>query len=98
MNSFGRPWTSDGFGTSFNRVRDHANIVHIDPQTGASKKKHVHALRGIFCTKLILANQSDEKIADVMGWSPLQVRGIRRSYVDQRHVSVAVGDRLRGSV
>ena len=98
VNSFGRPWTSDGFGTSFNRVRDHANIVHVDQQTGASKKKHVHDLRGTFCTKLILANQSDEKIADVMGWSPQQVRGIRRSYVDQCHVSVAVGERLRDSV
>lgn len=98
VNSFGRPWTSDGFGTSFNRVRDHANIVHVDPETGASKKKHVHDLRGTFCTKLILAGESDEKVADVMGWSPQQVRGIRRSYVDQRHVSVAIGERLRGSL
>ena len=98
VNSFGRPWTSDGFGTSFNRVRDHANIVHVDPETGFSRKKHVHDLRGTFCTKLNLANESDEKIADVMGWSPQQVRGIRRSYVDQRHVSVAIGERLRGSL
>lgn len=98
VNSFGRPWTSGGFGTSFNRVRDNADIVHVDPQTGASKKKHVHDLRGTFCTKLILENESDETIADVMGWSPQQVRGIRRSYVDQRHVSVAIGERLRGSV
>ena len=79
-------------------VRDHADFVHADPQTGASKQKQIYDLRGIFCTKLILANESDEKTADGMGWSPHQVRGIRRSYVDQRHVSVAIGERLRGSV
>ena len=98
VNGFGRPWTSDGFGTSFNRVRDHANIVHTDPQTGATKKKHVHDLRGTFCTTLILAGLSSDEAAEIMGWSPQQVRGIRRSYVDQRHVSVAIGERLRDSL
>ena len=98
VNSFGKPWTGDGFGTSFNRVRDHARIVHVDQDTGASKKKHVHDLRGTFCTKLILAGLSNDELAEIMGWSPQQVRGIRRSYVDQRHVSVAIGERLRGSL
>ena len=98
VNSFGKPWTGDGFGTSFNRVRDHARIVHVDQDTGVSKKKHVHDLRGTFCTKLILAGLSNEEAAEIMGWSPQQVRGIRRSYVDQRHVSVAIGERLRGSL
>lgn len=30
VNSFGRPWSGDGFGGSFNRVRDEAAIVHVD--------------------------------------------------------------------
>lgn len=30
VNSFGRVWTGDGFGGSFNRVRDEAGIVHVD--------------------------------------------------------------------
>ena len=94
MQQRGRRWVWN----KLQPVRDHANFVHVDPETGASKKKQVHDLRGTFCTKLILANQSDETIADVMGWSPRQVRGIRRSYVDQRHVSVAIGERLRGSL
>ncbi len=98
VDSFGRAWTSDGFGTNFNRARDQANIVRVDAETGESKTTHLHDLRGTFCTKLILAIVSHEKVADVMGWSPRQVRGIRRSHVDQRHVSVAIGEGLRGSV
>jgi len=98
VNSFGRPWTGDGFGTSFNRVRDHAGIVHIDPDTGEAKKKHIHDLRGTFCTKLILAGLTDHEAPEIMAWSPEQVAGIRRCYVDQRHVVVAIGERLRGKV
>lgn len=98
VNSFGRPWTGDGFGSSFDRVRNHANIVHVDPDTGATKKKHIHDLRGTFCTKLILAGASNHEAAEVMAWSPEQVAGIRRCYVDQRHVVVAIGERLRGAL
>ena len=98
VNSFGRPWTGDGFGTSFNRVRDAAQIVHVDAETGVSNKKHVHDLRGTFCTKLIQAGLTDLETASIMAWSPQQVAGIRRSYVDQRHVIVALGERLKGSL
>ena len=77
----------------------------ITPTSSMSIQRPEHRTRsrsttfaGPFCTKLILAHESDEKVADVMGWSPRQVRGIRRSYVDQRHVSVAIGERLRGSL
>lgn len=92
------PWTGDGFGGSFNRVRDHANIVHVDPETGGTKRKHIHDLRGTFCTKLIIAGLTNQETADIMGWSPEQVAGIRRSYVDQGRVVVAIGERLRGKV
>jgi integrase len=42
VNSFGRSWSADGFGGSFNRIRDAAGIVHTDPETGTTKAKHLH--------------------------------------------------------
>ena len=89
VNSQGNPWTGDGFGGSFNRVRDEAGIVQED-----GRKKHLHDVRGTFATNLILAGATDREIADVMAWSPDQVAGIRRVYVDQTRVIVAVGNRI----
>ncbi len=94
VNSFGQSWTGDGFGGSFNRIRDAADITHHDLDTGEQKKKHLHDVRGTFCTKLILANVTDQEAADIMGWSPDQVAGIRRVYVDQSSVIVAIGQRI----
>lgn len=95
VNSRGVPWSGDGFGTSFNRIRDHAKIVHVDPETGKETAKHVHDLRGTFCTALIRAGLSDEETADIMGWSREQVSGIRKTYVDQSALIVAIGERIR---
>ena len=44
--------------------------------------------------KLILANVTDQEAADIMGWSPDQVAGIRRVYVDQSSVIVAIDQRI----
>ena len=98
VNSFGKPWSAAGFGGSFGRVRDHASILHVDPESGETKTKHFHDLRGTFCTRLILQVLSDQDAAQIMGWSPDQVAGIRRSYVDQRQVVVAIAARLRGGL
>ena len=98
VNSFGKPWSVHGFGGSFGRVRDHASIVHVDPESGETKTKHIHDLRGTFCTHLILAGLSDQEAAQIMAWSPDQVAGIRRCYVDQRRVVMAIGARLRTSL
>ena len=96
VNSQGKSWTGDGFGGSFNRVRDAANIVHIDDETGKTTKKHLHDVRGTFCTKLLVeGGLSDVEAAGVMGWSPDRVAGIRRVYVDQSKVVVALGERLK---
>jgi integrase len=95
VNSRGAAWSGDGFGTSFNRIRDYAKIVHVDPETGKSTAKHVHDLRGTFCTKLIKSGLTDQETAGIMGWSPEQVAGIRQTYVDQTAVIVAIGKRIR---
>ena len=99
VNSFGQSWSGDGFGGSFNRVRDEAGIVHIDPEIGEARAKHLHDVRGTFCTKLItLAKLSNQEAAEIMGWSPEQVAGIRRSYVDQVGVNMAIAQRLRDNL
>lgn len=94
VNSFGQPWSGDGYGGSFNRIRDKAGIAHVDEETGEERRKHLHDLRGTFCTKLILAGLTDQEAADVMGWSPERVGRIRRVYVDQSRVVVAIGERI----
>jgi integrase len=99
VNSFGQSWSGDGFGGSFIRVRDAANIVHTDPETKQVRKKHLHDVRGTFCTKLITqAKLTNQEAAEIMGWSPEQVAGIRRTYVDQGAVNMAIAARLRDSL
>ena len=96
-NSFGEPWNADGFGGSFNRVRDAAEISHVDEDSGKRIRKHLHDVRGTFCTRLIIeAGLNDVEAAGVMGWSPDKVAIIRRMYVDQSLVVIALGERLRG--
>ncbi|MEG3153487.1 site-specific integrase [Sphingomonas sp. RB1R13] len=94
VNSRGLPWTEDGFGGSFNRIRDDANIVHVDSETGVVRKKHLHDVRGTFATDLILAGTTDHEVAEIMGWAPERVSHIRRVYVDQARVVVAIGERI----
>ena len=95
-NSYGEPWNADGFGGSFNRIRDAADIVHFDPESGERSKKHLHDVRGTFCTRLLTEfGLSDVDAAGIMGWAPERVAAIRRVYVDQATVVVALGERLR---
>lgn len=96
VNSFGKSWSGDGFGGSFNRIRDEADIVHIDEDTGERKRKHLHDVRGTFCTQLLTKSDlTDRQIADIMGWSPDRVAAIRRVYVDQSSIVLALGERLK---
>jgi len=98
VNSSGKSWTGDGFGGSFNRIRDEADITHVDEETGEQTKKHLHDLRGTFCTILLTqTNLSDRDVAEVMGWSTERVSGIRRLYVDQSKVIAAIGERINQS-
>lgn len=93
VNSFGKPWCGDGFGGSFNRIRDAAGIVHVaDGQE--PKRKHLHDLRGTYATKLILRGETDKDVAEIMGWSPERVGHIRKVYVDQARVVVGIAERM----
>lgn len=94
VNSFGRPWTGDGFGGSFNRIRDAAKIVHAD-EDGRKRKKHLHDVRGTFCTLLLAeCDLTDQQAAMIMAWSEKRVARIRSTYVDDARVVVAIGERI----
>jgi integrase len=94
VNSRGRAWTGDGFATSFDEVRNAAAIVHTDDE-GAERKKHLHDVRGTFCTMLLTeCDLTDKEAAEIMGWSPERVGKIRRVYVDDNKVVVALGAKI----
>jgi integrase len=90
VNSWGLPWSGDGFGGSFNRIRDLAGIAHED-----GRKKHLHDVRGTFCTMLLAeCGLTDEEAAPIMAWSKERIGRIRRVYVDDARVVVAIGERI----
>jgi integrase len=67
VNSQGKPWSGDGFGGSFNRARDAADIVHADPDSGERIKKHLHDVRGTFFTRLLVeGGLSGTEAAEIM--------------------------------
>ncbi|MBK61637.1 MAG: hypothetical protein CL575_01595 [Altererythrobacter sp.] len=94
VNSFGRPWSGDGFGGSFNRIRDEAGIEHVD-EDGKRIRKRLHDVRGTFCTMLLVdCELTDEQAARIMAWSEKRVARIRSVYVDDARVVVAIGERI----
>lgn len=97
VNSRGLSWSDSGYTGSFNRIRDAAGIVYLDPDSGEKKAKHLHDVRGTFATRLILLGLNDGDVAGVMGWAAEKVSGIRRTYVDQSRAIVAMGERIAGA-
>ncbi|NYT43143.1 tyrosine-type recombinase/integrase [Sphingomonas sp. R-74633] len=94
VNNHGKPWSLDGFGSGFSQIKREAGIVHVDDE-GNERPKHLHDVRGTFCTMLLTEwDCTDEEAADIMGWSPARVGQIRKVYVDQKAVVVALGARI----
>lgn len=76
-------------------VYDHAIVKRaLKVNKGTRRKKHLHDVRGTFATRLILAGLADADVAEVMGWPLERVSGVRRTYVDQSRVVVAMGERI----
>lgn len=95
----GLPWHPDTMSKAIAEVRDLAGIVHVDEESGKSRKKHLHDARGTFATKLMVQTDlTDVEIADIMGWSPEEVARIRKVYVDQKAIVVAIGERIARGV
>lgn len=101
VNERGASWTAAGFGGSgsFGMVRDKAKIVHIDEGADGhpiERKKHLHDVRGTFCTILLTECElTDEDAARIMAWSPARVARIRSTYVDSAAVVISLAERMR---
>lgn len=96
VDSIGRPWNAASFSAQFNAARDTAGIIepaNVDLEQ-PERKKHLHDVRGTFCTHLCRTVLTNEEIARIMAWSPDRVDNIRRTYVDDAAVVVALAKRI----
>ena len=92
--------------TQFNKYRGLANngagIFHKgEHEDEPDRAKHLHDLRGTFATRLMTVpgkELTDSQIAMIMGWSERQVSAIRKRYVDEAAIVVAIGRRITGTV
>ena len=74
-NSRRRPWTPDGFGSSFNKAKIDAGI--------ADKDLHFNDLRGTAATKFYIAGFTMREIAETLAWEEESVEKIIRRYVER---------------
>lgn len=99
VNSHGKTWTEGGFTGSFNLIRDKAGIAHVeegDEGEPVARKKHLHDVRGTFCTLLLTeCALTDEEAAKIMAWSPTRVGRVRDLYVDGAAVVISLAERMR---
>jgi integrase len=79
LNSAGRPWTSDGFRTSWGKACAAAGIVGLT----------FHDLRGTAVTRLALASCTEAEIAAITGHKLGDVRSIIDTYL---HRDPALGE------
>jgi integrase len=79
VNSEGRPWTSDGFRTSFFKARDAAGISGLT----------FHDLRGTAVTRLALGGCTEPQIAAITGHALSDVRSILGAHYLHRDPELA---------
>ena len=98
----GRPLAPRTLTAQFILFRRAANggngILHAANADGERPRaKTLHDLRGTFATRLMTlpgGGLTDDQIAAIMGWSPRDVAAIRRRYVDEAAIVVAIGQRI----
>ena len=83
-----RPWTADGFGSSFNKAKIDAGLADSD--------LHFHDLRGTAATRFHTAGLSERVIAEVMAWEEEHVARIIRRYVGRSAATKAIIRQLKG--
>jgi integrase len=81
LNSDGNSWKAPALQNAFRRGK---------LKTGINKR--FHDFRGTFATMLVSLGVSDQRVADIMGWSKYKIEEIRRVYVDN---SAIITDVLR---
>lgn len=79
-----RPWTADGFGSSFNKAKIDAGMSERD--------LHFNDLRGTAATKFYIAGFSMREIAETLAWEEESVEKIIRRYVGR---SAAIKARIK---
>ena len=79
-----RPWTADGFGSSFNKAKIDAGMSERD--------LHFNDLRGTAATKFYIAGFSMREIAETLAWEEESVEKIIRRYIGR---SAAIKARIR---
>lgn len=79
-----RPWTADGFGSSFNKAKIDAGMSEQD--------LHFNDLRGTAATKFYIAGFSMREIAETLAWEEEPVEKIIRRYVGR---AAAIKARIR---
>jgi integrase len=96
VNSFGRPWGSPvSLGDRFHRgPRPCRDRRARERRLAPDRPKHLHDLRGTYVTVLCRKELTDAQIAEIIAWSPQNVSQIRKAYVDDAAVVVAIGRRL----
>jgi len=85
----GQPWKSPAIGNAMQRAKAKAVETDIDEakKVGEARQfpeiinKRFHDFRGTFATYLCERGVSDERIADIIGWSRHRIAEIRRVYV-----------------
>jgi integrase len=79
-----RPWTVDGFGSSFNKAKIDAKMSERD--------LHFNDLRGTAATKFYIAGFTMREIAETLAWEEASVEKIIHRYVSR---SAAIKARIR---
>jgi integrase len=82
-----RPWTADGFGSSFNKAKIDAGMAERD--------LHFNDLRGTAATKFYVAGFSMREIAETLAWEEESVEKIIRRYVGRSAAIKARIEKLR---
>jgi len=77
-----RPWTSNGFQSSFNDAKINAKMNELN--------LHFHDLRGTAATKFYIGGIKPRVIAEVLGWDEETVERIIRRYVDRQAATKAL--------
>ena len=81
-----RPWTVNGFGTSFQAAKADAGL--------SGRDLHFHELRGTAATKFYVARLPERVIAEIMGWEEEAVSRIIRRYVGRSAATLATIEQL----
>jgi integrase len=79
-----RPWTGDGFGSSWWKTLQDAGMGDTD--------LHFHDLRGTAATNFFRAGFNNREIAETLGWSEERVERLSDRYVKRDEI---IRDRIR---